>query len=107
MEGNCPLPHGSGKTVRVLVFASGPAAEAAREAGAEFVGYEDLIKKVTGGFADFDVAVATPAAMAEVKKLEGAWSARADAESKSGNGDRRHRQGGEGGQGGQGGVQAR
>ena len=55
--------------MRVLVFASGPAAEAAREAGAEFVGYEDLIKKVTGGFADFDVAVATPAAMAEVKKL--------------------------------------
>jgi large subunit ribosomal protein L1 len=69
VRGTCPLPHGSGKTVRVLVFASGPAAEAAREAGAEFVGYEDLIKKVTGGFADFDVAVATPAAMAEVKKL--------------------------------------
>ncbi len=55
--------------MRVLVFASGPAAEAAREAGAEFVGYEDLIKKVTGGFSDFDVAIATPAAMAEVKKL--------------------------------------
>ena len=69
VRGTCPLPHGSGKTVRVLVFASGPAAEAAREAGAEFVGYEDLIKKVTGGFADFDVAVATPAAMTEVKKL--------------------------------------
>jgi large subunit ribosomal protein L1 len=69
VRGTCPLPHGSGRTVRVLVFASGPAAEAAREAGAEFVGYEDLIKKVTGGFADFDVAVATPAAMAEVKKL--------------------------------------
>ena len=69
VRGTCPLPHGSGKTVRVLVFASGPAAEAAREAGAEFVGYEDLIKKVTGGFADFDVAVATPSAMTEVKKL--------------------------------------
>ena len=55
--------------MRVLVFASGPAAEAAREAGAELVGYEDLIKKVTGGFSDFDVAIATPAAMAEVKKL--------------------------------------
>ena len=51
------------------MFASGPAAEAAREAGAEFVGYEDLIKKVTGGFSAFDVAIATPAAMAEVKKL--------------------------------------
>ena len=69
VRGTCPLPHGSGKTVRVLVFASGQAAEAAREAGAEFVGYEDLIKKVTGGFSAFDVAIATPAAMAEVKKL--------------------------------------
>jgi large subunit ribosomal protein L1 len=69
VRGTCPLPHGSGKTVRVLVFATGPAADAAREAGAEFVGYEDLIKKVTGGFSDFDVAIATPAAMAEVKKL--------------------------------------
>lgn len=69
VRGTCPLPHGSGKNVRVLVFASGPAADAAKEAGAEFVGYEELIKKVTGGFSDFDVAVATPAAMAEVKKL--------------------------------------
>lgn len=69
VRGTCPLPHGSGKAVRVLVFATGPAAESAKEAGAEFVGYEDLIKKVTGGFSDFDVAIATPAAMAEVKKL--------------------------------------
>jgi len=69
VRGTCPLPHGSGKNVRVLVFATGAAAEAAKEAGAEFVGYEELIKKVTGGFSDFDVAVATPAAMAEVKKL--------------------------------------
>src|SRR6478736_1092110 len=69
VRGTCPLPHGSGKTVRVLVFATGPAADAARNAGAEVVGYEDLIKKVTGGFSDFDVAVATPAAMSEVKKL--------------------------------------
>src|ERR1700752_1830305 len=69
VRGTCPLPHGSGKAVRVLVFATGPAADTAREAGAEFVGFEDLIKKVTGGFSDFDVAIATPAAMAEVKKL--------------------------------------
>jgi len=69
VRGTCPLPHGSGKNVRVLVFAAGMAAEAAKEAGAEFVGYEDLIKRVTGGFSDFDVAIATPAAMAEVKKL--------------------------------------
>ena len=69
VRGTCPLPHGSGKNVRVLVFASGSSAEAAKEAGAEFVGFDDLIKKVSGGFSDFDVAIATPAAMAEVKKL--------------------------------------
>jgi len=69
VRGTCPLPHGSGKNVRVLVFAEGAAAEAARAAGAEFVGYKDMIDKCTGGFQDFDVAVATPAAMAEVRKL--------------------------------------
>lgn len=69
VRGTCPLPHGSGKSVRVLVFATGASATAAQEAGAEFVGFEDLIKKVAGGFSDFDVAVATPAAMAEVRKL--------------------------------------
>lgn len=69
VRGTCPLPHGSGKAVRVLVFATGASAEAAKDAGAEFVGFEDLIKKVQGGFQDFDVAVATPAAMAEVRKL--------------------------------------
>src|ERR1700748_3493225 len=68
VRGTTPLPHGSGKTVRVLVFAEGQAATA-REAGAEFVGYKDIIEKVTGGFQDFDVAIATPAAMAEVRKL--------------------------------------
>ena len=66
VRGTCPLPNGSGKNVRVLVFATGQSAEAAKEAGAEFVGFEDLIKKVTGGFSDFDVAVATPAAIARV-----------------------------------------
>ncbi|MDD5349075.1 MAG: 50S ribosomal protein L1 [Chthoniobacteraceae bacterium] len=69
VRGTCPLPHGSGKTVRVLVFAQGQAADAAREAGAEFVGFEDLIKKCQEGFQDFDVAVATPGAMSEVRKL--------------------------------------
>ncbi len=69
VRGTCPLPNGSGKRVRVLVFAQGQAAEAAREAGAEYVGYEDLIKKCQEGFQDFDVAVATPGAMAEVRKL--------------------------------------
>jgi large subunit ribosomal protein L1 len=69
VRGTCPLPHGSGKTVRVLVFATGAAANAAREAGAEFVGFEDLVKKCQEGFQDFDVAIATPAAMSEVRKL--------------------------------------
>ncbi len=69
VRGTTPLPHGSGKSVRVLVFAEGNAATAAREAGAEFVGYKDMIEKCNTGFQDFDVAIATPAAMAEVRKL--------------------------------------
>src|SRR5205809_4352234 len=70
VRGTVPLPHGSGKTVKVLVFAkSGPAADAAKAAGAEFVGFDDLIKKCTEGWADFDVAIATPDAMSEVRKL--------------------------------------
>src|ERR1700721_357924 len=69
VRGTCPLPHGSGKQVRVLVFATGAAATAARDAGAEFVGMDDMVKKCQEGFQDFDVAVATPAAMAEVRKL--------------------------------------
>ena len=69
VRGTVALPAGSGKNVRVLVFAKGAAANAAKDAGAEFVGMEDLIKKVTEGFQDFDVAVATPEAMGEVRKL--------------------------------------
>ena len=70
VRGTVPLPHGSGKTVRVLVFAKpGGAADAAREAGAEFVGFDDMIKKCTEGWTDFDVAIATPEAMGEVRKL--------------------------------------
>ena len=69
VRGICPLPHGSGKQVRVLVFAEGQAAQAARDAGAEFVGFKEMIQKCQEGFQDFDVAVATPAAMAEVRKL--------------------------------------
>src|SRR5215211_3408915 len=70
VRGTVPLPHGSGKTVKVLVFAkSGPAADAAKAAGAEFVGFDDLIKKCTEGWSDFDVAIATPDAMSEVRKL--------------------------------------
>src|SRR5436309_3211000 len=70
VRGTVPLPHGSGKTVKVLVFAkSGPSADAAKAAGAEFVGFDDLIKKCNEGWADFDVAIATPEAMSEVRKL--------------------------------------
>ena len=70
VRGTVPLPHGSGKVVRVLVFAkTGAAADAAVAAGAEFVGYEEMIKKCTDGWTGFDVAIATPDAMAEVRKL--------------------------------------
>src|SRR5438132_12174116 len=69
VRGTCPPAQGRGKKVRVLVFAEGKAADSAKEAGAEFVGFKDLIQKVQEGFQDFDGAVATPAAMAEVRKL--------------------------------------
>jgi large subunit ribosomal protein L1 len=69
VRGSVSLPHGTGKNVRVAVFAQGDAAKAAIEAGAEFVGLDDLIKKVQGGFVDFDAAIATPDAMTEVRKI--------------------------------------
>jgi large subunit ribosomal protein L1 len=70
VRGTVPLPHGSGKLVKVLVFAkSGAAADAAKAAGAEYVGFEDMIAKCNSGWSDFDVAVATPEAMVEVRKL--------------------------------------
>lgn len=71
VRGTVPLPHGTGKNVRVLVFAAegSAAAKAAEEAGAEFVGFDEYLKKCKEGWVDFDVAVSTPAAMAEVRKL--------------------------------------
>ena len=70
VRGTVPLPHGSGKTVRVLVFARpGNSADAAKAAGAEYVGYDDMIKKCVEGWNDFDIAIATPEAMIEVRKL--------------------------------------
>jgi len=70
VRGTVPLPHGSGKTVKVLVFAkNGAAADAAKAAGAEYVGFDDMIKKCVEGWTDFDVAIATPEAMVEVRKL--------------------------------------
>ncbi len=71
VRGTVPLPHGTGKEVKVLVFAAddSAAAKAATEAGAEFVGFDEYLKKCREGWVGFDVAVSTPAAMAEVRKL--------------------------------------
>jgi large subunit ribosomal protein L1 len=69
VRGTVSLPNGTGRNVRVVVFATGDAADAAREAGADFVGFEDLIEKIKGGWTEFDVAVATTEAMKEVRKL--------------------------------------
>jgi large subunit ribosomal protein L1 len=63
------LPHGTGKTVRILVFAEGDGERIAKEAGADVVGADDLIKQIEGGFLDFDVAVAVPQMMAKVGRL--------------------------------------
>ncbi len=63
------LPHGTGKTVRILVFAEGDGARLAREAGADYVGSDDLIKQIEGGWTDFDIAIATPQLMGKVGRL--------------------------------------
>lgn len=69
LRGSVILPHGTGKTTRVLVFAAGEKAQEAEAAGADFVGAQDLVTKVEGGWADFDAAVATPDMMKFVGKL--------------------------------------
>ena len=69
LRGTVSLPQGSGKTVRVLVFAQGDAARAAEEAGADVVGAEELVARVEGGFLDFDIAISTPDLMGQVGKL--------------------------------------
>ena len=69
LRGTVSLPSGTGKEVRVAVFAQGEAATTAREAGADFVGSDDLAEQVSGGMTDFDVAIATPDMMPVVGKL--------------------------------------
>jgi len=69
VRGTVNLPHGTGKTARVLVFATGDKADAAREAGADHVGSDELIEKVNGGWLDFDAVVATPDLMGKVGRL--------------------------------------
>ena len=69
VRGTVNLPHGTGKTARVLVFANAEKAEAAREAGADFVGGDDMIERVSGGWLDFDAVVATPDMMGKVGRL--------------------------------------
>jgi large subunit ribosomal protein L1 len=69
VRGTVALPSGTGKPVRVAVFAAGEAAEAARAAGADVVGSDDLVARVDGGFMDFDVAIATPDLMGQVGRL--------------------------------------
>jgi large subunit ribosomal protein L1 len=69
VRGTVNLPHGTGKTARVLVFATGDRAEEARAAGADFVGSDDLIERIQGGWLDFDAVVATPDLMGKVGRL--------------------------------------
>jgi len=69
VRGTVVLPHGTGKKVRVLVFAKGEKEKEAQEAGADFVGAEDLVEKIQGGWLDFDRAIATPDIMGQVGRL--------------------------------------
>ncbi|MBD5429756.1 50S ribosomal protein L1 [Lactobacillus sp.] len=69
IRGSIVLPNGTGKTQKVVVFAEGPQAEAAKEAGADEVGSDDLVAKIQDGYLDFDVVVATPMMMAKVGRL--------------------------------------
>lgn len=69
VRGVVVMPRGTGKTVRILVFADGDAVEIAKEAGADFVGLDDMIAQIQGGWVDFDMAIAVPSAMGKVGRL--------------------------------------
>jgi ribosomal protein L1, bacterial/chloroplast len=69
VRGTTSLPHGTGKKIRVLVFAKGEKEQEARQAGADYVGSDDLMEKIKGGWMDFDCAISTPDLMAAVGKL--------------------------------------
>lgn len=69
VRGTISLPHGTGRDVRVVVFAAGEKAEEAREAGADFIGTADLVEKVEKGWTDFDIAIATPDMMRDIGRL--------------------------------------
>lgn len=69
VRGTATLPHGLGKEIKVLVFAQGEAEQIAREAGADYVGSDDLIKQIEGGWLEFDAAIATPDMMPKIGKL--------------------------------------
>ena len=88
MRGSTVLPNGTGKQVRVAVFAQGENAEKATAAGADLVGFEDLADSIKGGTIDFDTVIATPDAMRRRRSAwQGARSARSDAEPESRHGD--------------------
>ncbi len=108
VRGTVVLPHGLGKTKRVLAIAGGEKQKEATEAGADFVGGEEVVEKIMGGWTDFDAVVATPDMMRVGRQArQGARPARPDAQPEDRHGLDRHRQGGAGNQGRQGRVPRR
>jgi large subunit ribosomal protein L1 len=108
IRGTVTLPHGTGKTVTVLAFAKGDKLKEAQEAGADYVGGEDLAKKIEEGWLEFDRVVATPRHDGDCQQVgEDLRAAGAYAQPQIGHGHARHRSGGEGAQAGQAGVPPR